>query len=45
MYFIFNRATQLLVVDKDGSTLSFSTREEAEEYAEANLNEYLILTS
>lgn len=45
MHFIFNRATQLLVTDEDGSTISFGTREEAEEYAKANLNEYLILTS
>lgn len=44
-YFIFDETLRQLVVDEDGNTRIFDTNEEAEEYAKANLNEYLILTS
>ena len=44
-YFILDETLQQLVVDEDGNTRIFNTNEEAEEYAKANLNEYLILTS
>lgn len=44
-HFILDETLQQLVVDEDGSTRIFDTREKAEEYAKANLNEYLILTS
>ena len=44
-YFILDETLQQLVVDEDGDTRIFDTREEAEEYAEANINGYLILTT